>query len=134
MCDVFGARRGGIETQLAAHFTGDDSRGVAGEMESLRAGRRSLEGDIAPASADENAYQWLAEQDRRPVLQAWGFIAAVCGFWLLGWCAWPQLWPRPLSFYTTATVLLLGLDLLISYSAARRITADRRDGALELSC
>jgi len=32
-----------------------------------------------------NAYQWLAQQDRRPVFQAWGFLAAVCGFWLLGW-------------------------------------------------
>lgn len=79
-----------------------------------------------------NAYQWLAQQDRRPVLQAWGFIASVCVFWLLGCCAWPQFWLRPLNFYTTAIVLLFGFDLLVSHTAARRMAADRRDGALEL--
>jgi hypothetical protein len=79
-----------------------------------------------------NAYQWLAQRDRRPVLQAWGFIASVCIFWLLGWCAWPRLWPNPLNFYTTAMLLVLGVDLLTSYAAARRMTDDRRDGALEL--
>lgn len=79
-----------------------------------------------------NAYQWLAQQDRRPVLQAWGFIASVCVFWLLGCCAWPHFWLSPLNFYTTAIVLLFGLDLLVSHTAARRMATDRRDGALEL--
>jgi hypothetical protein len=79
-----------------------------------------------------NAYQWLAQRDRRPVLQAWGFIASMCIFWVLGWCAWPRLWPSPLNFYTTAMLLLLGVGMLISYAAARRMTEDRRDGALEL--
>ena len=49
---MFGARGDGIETQLAAHFGGDDPGRVEGAVESLYAGRRRLEGDIAPASAD----------------------------------------------------------------------------------
>ena len=79
-----------------------------------------------------NAYQWLVEQDRRPVLQAWGFMASVCAFWLLGWCAWPQVWPSTLNFFTTAIVLLAGTDMLAAHAAARRMATDRRDGALEL--
>jgi hypothetical protein len=53
-------------------------------------------------------------------------------FWLLGWCAWPRSWPSTLNFYSTAFVLLMGLDLLLSHAAARRMAADRRDGGLEL--
>jgi hypothetical protein len=59
-------------------------------------------------------------------------VASVCVFWLLGWCAWPRWWPSTLNFYTTAFVLLMGLDLLVSHAAARQMAADRRDGALEL--
>ena len=79
-----------------------------------------------------NAYQWLVEQDRRPVLQAWGFMASVCAFWLLGRRAWPQLWPSTVNLFTTAIVLLTGIDVLAAHAAARRMAADRRDGALEL--
>ncbi|MGH7970899.1 MAG: hypothetical protein ACREIC_19435, partial [Limisphaerales bacterium] len=79
-----------------------------------------------------NAYQWLAQRDRRAVLQAWSFIAAVCIFWLLGWSMWPRVWPSPLNYYSTAIVLLLGVDWLVSHAAARRMSTDRRDGGLEL--
>jgi ABC-type transport system involved in cytochrome c biogenesis permease component len=79
-----------------------------------------------------NAYQWLVEQDRRPVLQAWGFMASVCAFWLLGWCAWPHVWPSTVNFFSTAIVLLAGIDALVAHAAARQMAADRRDGALEL--
>ena len=79
-----------------------------------------------------NPYQWLVQQDQRPVIQAWGFVAVICVLWLLGWCAWPRAWPSPLNFYTTALILLAGLDWSISLAASRRIAADRRDGSLEL--
>jgi ABC-type transport system involved in multi-copper enzyme maturation permease subunit len=88
--------------------------------------------DLRRSVLDKNAYQWLAQHDRRPVFQAWAFIAAVCMFWLLGWCMWPTVWPSPLSFYTLAMVLLFGRDVFLSYAAARRMSADRRDGTLEL--
>lgn len=79
-----------------------------------------------------HAYQWLVERDRLPVLQAYGFIAAVCGLWLLGWCAWPRFWLRTGNLYTTAFVLLMGLNWLVSRAAARRMASDRCDGAIEL--
>ncbi len=81
---------------------------------------------------ETNAYQWLAQQDRRPVVQAWGFTALVCLFWFLGWCAWPRVWATPLNFYTTGIVILAGVDWLASQAGARRMAADRRDGSLEL--
>jgi hypothetical protein len=80
---------------------------------------------------DKNAYQWLAQHDRRPVLQAWIFIGAVCLLWLLGWLMWPSVWPSPLSFYSLAMLLLVGRDMFLSYAAARQMCADRRDGTLE---
>ena len=88
--------------------------------------------DLRRSVLDKNAYQWLAQQDRRPVVLAWVFIAAACAFWLLGWCMWPRVWPSPPSFYTLAMLLLFGLDVLQSYAAARRMATDRRDGVLEL--
>jgi len=81
---------------------------------------------------DKNAYQWLAQQDRRPVVLGWVLIAAACSFWLLGWAMWPRVWPSPLTLYALAMLLLFGLDVLQSYAAARRMATDRRDGVLEL--
>lgn len=79
-----------------------------------------------------NPFQWLAQQDRRPVVVAWGFIAGLVVLWLLGWLAWPHAWPSPMNFYITALILVLGVDSIMTYAAARRIGLDRRDGSLEL--
>jgi hypothetical protein len=76
-------------------------------MGSLGAGSANWRKALRQRVLDGNAYQCLAQQDRRPAWQAWGFILAVCAF-LLGWCAWPRLWPSPLNFYTTAMVLCWG--------------------------
>jgi hypothetical protein len=79
-----------------------------------------------------NAYQWLTQQDRRPVLMAWGFIGVVCILWLLAWCAWPRLWPSPVNFYATAALLLGGVYWLVLRAAGRQMAADRRDGTIEM--
>ncbi len=80
----------------------------------------------------KNAFQWLAQQDRRPVFLAWGFMGAVVGLWLLGWAAWPRYWASPMNFYLTAFVLLGGMGMIMSYAAARAIGNERREGSLEL--
>ncbi len=81
---------------------------------------------------ESNPFQWLAEQDRRPVVLAWGLIAGLLFFWLGGWAAWPLAWPSCANFYATALVLLVATGWIRHYTAARRIGEDRRDGALEL--
>ena len=77
-------------------------------------------------------FQWLTEQDRRPVLMAWGLIGTTALFWLLGWAAWPRVWPSPMNLYLTAIVLVLGTGRIAAYAASRRMALDRRDGSLEL--
>jgi hypothetical protein len=81
---------------------------------------------------NQNPFQWLAQQDRRPVWLAWGIIAGVCLLWLRGWRTWRGYWPSTVNFYTTAFLLLLTVDTVMRHAAARRIGYDRRDGVLEL--
>jgi hypothetical protein len=79
-----------------------------------------------------NSFQWLAQQDRRPVLSACAFIGSIVLIWLLGWMAWPRAWPSPMNLYITAFILVIGVDWIVTYTAARQIGMDRRDGTLEL--
>lgn len=79
-----------------------------------------------------NPFQWLVEQDRKPLAAAWAIIGGVSLIWILGWWIWPRDWPSTMNFYATAMLLLMGMELMIAYTAARRIGMDRRDGVLEL--
>jgi hypothetical protein len=81
---------------------------------------------------EQNAFQWLAQRRQRPALLAWGGIFLICFIWLLGWCAWPHAWPSNFNFFLTAMLLLLFERTLQTYSAARQIGEDRRNGTLEL--
>jgi hypothetical protein len=108
------------------------ARGWKAKWEALALGGAQWRENLRRRVLDKNAYQWLAQQDRRAVVLAWGFIAAACAFWLLGWCLWPRVWVAPISFYTLAFLLMTGLEVLQSYAAAHRMATDRRDGTLEL--
>jgi hypothetical protein len=79
-----------------------------------------------------NPFQWLIQQDRRPVLVGYSAIGSVCAVWLLGWRAWPQTWPSNPNFFLTSMVLIVLVNWLTMFTAARRIGTDRRDGIFEL--
>lgn len=79
-----------------------------------------------------NPFQWLAEQDRPPLLLAWAWVGGITVIWLMGWGAWPHVWPSPVNFFITALLLVFGVSRIIAYASARRIGLDRRDGVLEL--
>jgi hypothetical protein len=79
-----------------------------------------------------NPYQWLVQQDRRPVLVGYCAVGLIAALWLLGWLAWPRYWPSSANFFITAVVLIWLVDWLTLFTAARRIGTDRRDGSLEL--
>jgi ABC-type transport system involved in cytochrome c biogenesis permease component len=81
---------------------------------------------------DANPFRWLVQQNRRPVMTAWASILFLCFIWLLGWWAWPHLWPSTMNFYITALVMIVSVNMIMNYAAACRIGNDRRDGALEL--
>jgi ABC-type Na+ efflux pump permease subunit len=81
---------------------------------------------------DTNAFQWLAQRERRSVLSAWAGIAIVCLVWLAGWWAWPRYWPSTVNFFITAMLLIITVNTLRLHAMARRIGEDRRDGMLEL--
>jgi ABC-type transport system involved in multi-copper enzyme maturation permease subunit len=80
----------------------------------------------------EKPYQWLAQQDRAPVILAWAILAGASVLWLLAWWAWPRIWPSPVMFFSTAVLLIISLQMVMAYAAARRIGTDRGDGILEL--
>jgi hypothetical protein len=100
-------------------------------------GGRLFGGQSGLAASDKsclsaNPFQWLTRQDRRPVLLAYGAVGLVCLFWLLGWLAWPRVWPSNANFFITAIVLLAIVHGFRLFGAARRIGTDRREGTLEL--
>jgi ABC-type Na+ efflux pump permease subunit len=112
---------------------------VRGAPEGWRGGwERWLHGSRAWRSAlrlrllPSNPFQWLAEQDRPPLLVAWAWVWAITVVWLMGWGTWPHVWPSPVNFFITALLLVFGLSRIIAYASARRIGLDRRDGVLEL--
>jgi hypothetical protein len=90
--------------------------------------RMALRNKLLPA----NPFQWLVQQDRRPVLLGYCAIGVICVLWLVGWRAWPRAWPSNANFFITAMVLIMIVNWLILFAAARRIGTDRRDGILEL--
>jgi hypothetical protein len=90
--------------------------------------RRALRKQVLPV----NAFQWLAQQDRRAVLLAWALMGGIVALWLAGWAAWPRVWPSPVNLYITAFLLLTGTGLIMIYAAALRIGIERREGSLEL--
>jgi ABC-type transport system involved in cytochrome c biogenesis permease component len=93
-----------------------------------RSWRAALRIRVLPA----NPFQWLVQQDRRPVLLAYCTIGLICVLWLIGWRAWPHAWPSNANFFITAMVLISVVNWLTLFAAARRIGTDRRDGILEL--
>ena len=111
---------------------GKTAEGWKARWETLVLGGAEWREDLRRRVLDRNAYQWLAQRDRRPVVLAGVFIGASCAMWLLGWCMWPHVWPSPLSLYALTIILVIGLDVLASYAAARQMATDRRDGTLEL--
>jgi hypothetical protein len=90
--------------------------------------RADLRNNLLPT----NPFQWLVQQDRRPVLLCYCTIGLICLLWLIGWRAWPQAWPSNANFFITAMVLIIIVNWLTLFAAARRIGTDRRDGILEL--
>ena len=46
-----------------------------------------------------NPFQWLAEQDRPPLLLAWAWVGGIILIWIMGWCEWPHVWPSPVNFF-----------------------------------
>jgi ABC-type transport system involved in multi-copper enzyme maturation permease subunit len=95
--------------------------GSAAWRESLR--RKTL---------SQNPFQWLAQQDRRPVVLAYSFIAATTALWISCCLFWPQAWPSPMNLYLTAFFLIAGVHGVMLYAAALRMGIERSEGSLEL--
>jgi len=79
-----------------------------------------------------NPFQWLAQRDRRPVLQAWTGIGVICVLWMVGWCAWPKYWPSTVNFFITAMLMVMLVDAFQRHAAARCLGESRQTGSLEL--
>jgi hypothetical protein len=122
---------------LNGHWRETEARDLAvggwrGKWMGLTRGSVAWRARVRRRALAENAFQWLAEQDRRPVLLVWGFVGVLAGLWLVAWSAWPNFWGRPIGFYVTTAMALMGIGLVETYAAARAIGIERRQGSLEL--
>ncbi|HEX3798825.1 MAG TPA: ABC transporter permease subunit [Verrucomicrobiae bacterium] len=122
---------------LNGHWRDTEARDLAvggwrGKWMGLTRGSVAWRARVRRRALAENAFQWLAEQDRRPVLLVWGFVGVLAGLWLVAWSAWPDFWGKPIGFYVTTAMALAGIGLVETYAAARAIGIERRQGSLEL--
>jgi len=79
-----------------------------------------------------NPWQWLVQQDRRPVAVAWAVVTGVAAAWLAGWLVWPGAWASSVNCFLAALLLVASLDAVMAYTAASRIARERREGSLEM--
>jgi hypothetical protein len=120
---------------LARTWRDDPDRRESWWMKWMRTWTRGGAWFQAPARdeiLDWNAFQWLAQRDRRPIFLAWMVTLGVCLLWLLGGSIRPQLWDAPVSVFVGAILILSCIDYLELLAATRRIGEDRRNGMLEI--
>jgi hypothetical protein len=81
---------------------------------------------------DQNAYFWLAARERLKPAHVWAFLAAACGWWLVGWALNDRYWLGEISDVTMALLLTTTLKLWVTVEAGQRLAQDREIGAMEL--
>src|ERR1017187_3010760 len=95
----FVRRNGGLEIARTA------PAGWRGKWQSWLKGPPAWRAALRERLLPGQPFQWLAEQDRQPVLLAKALITAIVLLWLAGWWAWPRAWPSPVNLYLTAFLL-----------------------------
>jgi ABC-type transport system involved in multi-copper enzyme maturation permease subunit len=79
-----------------------------------------------------NAFYWLASRPRQRVMWVWGALICAALIWAWGLFEFKDDWFNEGVYITTALVLNLMLKWWVASEAARKLTEDRRIGALEL--
>jgi ABC-type transport system involved in multi-copper enzyme maturation permease subunit len=90
--------------------------------------RRDLRDKLLP----QYPYQWLAQQDRGPVLLAWMVLGGGTLAWLAISAAWPRIGLSTTIIFGLGVLLVGTVQIVAIYAAGRRIGADRQEGTLEL--
>jgi ABC-type transport system involved in multi-copper enzyme maturation permease subunit len=79
-----------------------------------------------------NAFYWLASRPRQRVAWSWAALVCVAGVWVWGILEFKDEWFNEGIYITTALFLNSMFKCWVASEAARRLTEDRRIGALEL--
>jgi hypothetical protein len=79
-----------------------------------------------------NPFYWLAGRERFPIFAVWGFLFCCAAFWTWGLLKYPHYWLDEIPYVWTALIVHTVLKIWIASEAGRRLTIDRRSGALEL--
>ena len=111
------------------------SRAGARRSELLRTG---MEGDVEVRHAfrtrllNRNAFYWLATRPRSRAFWAWVPLALAAVAWVWGIYEFGRDWLSPGIYVATGFLLSVTLKGYIGAEAGRRLTEDRKIGALEL--
>jgi len=79
-----------------------------------------------------NAFYWLASRPRQRVAWVWVALIGAAGIWVWGILELKDEWFNEGVYITTALILNSMLKCWVASEAARKLTEDRRIGALEL--
>ena len=90
-----------------------------------------------PSRADRewlspNPFVWMALRDKRSVRMAWAGTIGIAALWGLGYCLAPRAWGSTVSALVGASALNAVVGMAAMFAAAKRVSEDRRNGALEL--
>ena len=85
-----------------------------------------------PRWLSPNPFVWLAMRDKQSLSLAWVAVILSATVWFIGFVLWPRTWGAPLTTILAALALNGIVGIMAMFSAAKRVSEDRRSGALEL--
>jgi hypothetical protein len=103
-----------------------------GFLSRLARGTPAWRRHLASRVLDQNPFQWLALQDRRPIVLAWVILVGLLVLWTVAWAVWRAQWASTTTLFAAAIALIAALHRLANHASSRRIARERADGSLEL--
>lgn len=126
-----------LASAIAPHAWQDRSTGVRGlrwrrEWQYLSQGGHRERKTFRNQLLNVNPFFWLASRPRQRVAWVWGALFCVACVWAWGLLKYKDDWLNEGIYVATALLLNSMLKGWVASEAARRLTEDRRIGALEL--
>jgi ABC-type transport system involved in cytochrome c biogenesis permease component len=101
-------------------------------MHELRMGSRERRADVRRRWLDLNPILWLVARQRMKRLAVWLLLAGGGVIWIVGLIVDPHSWKDESAYIITALVAHTIFKFWVATESSRRLSLDRKSGALEL--